>query len=386
MSSFSRGQRALLTSDGVCIPRYMSLQPYVQLFSTSSALQARQPSQTPPKQPSKPVTTSPGTVSTPSAYSINAPFSTFPADLDLPSPISASATTSEKLQRYIALGRAYLTFYKTGLKNVFRNYRASLPLRADLGLPAYLPVSPPRHISAPDTNAATTFKEQGHRMDRGQFQLVRRSARDVRRMIPFTLILLICGEFTPLIIPIVGSAITPATCRVPGQIAKERDVASKRKRSALEAHARAIPAQSTGAPPMPVGSDEELAVLAEFADPSWAVDADAGAVLRASAVFGLVKRHDRFAGAALTNVVYRPRLRRYLEYLGIDDEMIRAGGGVDALSAAEVRFACEERGAGDAGTVAGSEEAELLERQWLERWLDVRGGKKIVGQPRSSHA
>lgn len=219
-------------------------------------------------------------------------------------------------------------------------------------------------------------------MGRGQFQLVRRSARDVRRMIPFTLILIICGEFTPLIVPIFGSAITPATCRVPGQITKERGTASRRKYAALLAHARAT--SDSVLHPVQVGSNEEMALLAEFASPRWAAGADADAVLRACAVFGLVKSHDRVAGSMLASLVYRPRLRRYVEYLAVDDGMIRAGGGVSGLSSAEVRIALDERGAGDVAALQVGEKAEMVEREWLETWLDVREGEvqSMTGESR----
>lgn len=217
-------------------------------------------------------------------------------------------------------------------------------------------------------------------MGRGQFQLVRRSARDIRRMIPFTLILIVCGEFTPLVIPIFGSAITPATCRVPSQIAKERDTASKRKYAALLAHAWTksrsdLKLASAVQGPVSVGGKDEMGLLEEFANPLWAANADPAAVLRACAAFGLVKRHDRFAGQALVGLVYRTRLRRYAEYLAIDDGMIRAGGGVAALSPAEVRIALDERGAGDVAGVWNGERATMVERKWLEKWLDLREGE-----------
>lgn len=377
MSSLARGQHALWNSSRrVQFHQSLPLKPYAKLFSTS-ATRAAKP--VPSNQPSQ------TTVSTPEAHEINAPLSTLPANIDIPAPLDPAAPASYKIKRTIAVGRAYLTFYKTGLKNVFRNYRASLPLRATLGLPAYLPVSPPRKISSPtepSNNAPQAPGKQAIGLGRGQFQLVRRAARDVRRMIPFTMILIVCGEFTPLIVPIFGAAITPATCRVPSQITKERDVASRRKYAALLAHASAAPSPSTepasGSLPRPaaIGSDHELSLLAEFADPTWAVTADSAAVLRASAVFGLVKRHDRAAGSALAGLVYRPRLRRWVEYLAIDDNMIRNGGGVRALSAAEVRIACDERGACDVATFSKTREAaEQTERKWLERWLKLREGK-----------
>jgi hypothetical protein len=196
-------------------------------------------------------------------------------------------------------------------------------------------------------------------------------------MIPFTLILLICGEFTPLIIPLFGAAITPATCRVPSQIAKERESASKRKYLALAAHAN-IAAKEQGAMPasVSVGSAEEMALLAtRFAGAEFAVKAGGSEVLVAGAVFGIVGSHRPRLGGLLMGPVYRPRLRRYVRYLEIDDGMIREGGGVRALSSQEVRFALEERGLGDVGSVLRKGGVvEDVERRALEMWLEARKG------------
>jgi hypothetical protein len=196
-------------------------------------------------------------------------------------------------------------------------------------------------------------------------------------MIPFTLILLICGEFTPLIIPLFGAAITPATCRVPSQIAKERESASKRKYLALAAHAN-IAAKEQGAMPasVSVGSAEEMALLAtRFAGAEFAVKAGGSEVLVAGAVFGIVGSHRPRLGGLLMGPVYRPRLRKYVRYLEIDDGMIREGGGVRALSSQEVRFALEERGLGDVGSVLRKGGVvEDVERRALEMWLEARKG------------
>jgi hypothetical protein len=74
-------------------------------------------------------------------------------------------------------------------------------------------------------------------------------------------------------------------------------------------------------------------------------------------------------------MIYRPRLARHLEYLAIDDGMIRAGGGVRAMNAAEVRIAVEERGGVDVSASAKDRShAENVERRWLEQWLAIRGG------------
>ncbi|KAJ5233746.1 uncharacterized protein N7469_005512 [Penicillium citrinum] len=311
-------------------------------------------------------TTTTTTVSTPTKSEINAPLSTFPAEIETPPQLPQNAPATDKIKRLVATGRAYVTFYKTGLKNVFRNYRASLPLRKSLGLPTYLPVSPPRANGAAGAGAGTGDLGLG----RGQYQLVRRSARDVRRMIPFTLILLICGEFTPLIIPIFGSAITPATCRVPGQINKERETASKRKVLALTGYQQQQQQQQKGV----TGSQthQEIEVLVKFAEKEFVESANMQEILRASAVFGLVKNHTRpLAGVPGFAGMYRRGLKRHVEYLGIDDGMIRKGG-VRGLSSKEVRFALEERGLGDVGSFAPSGKVEGVERETLEKWLDLR--------------
>jgi hypothetical protein len=197
-------------------------------------------------------------------------------------------------------------------------------------------------------------------------------------MIPFTLILIICGEFTPLIVPIFGSAITPATCRVPSQITKEREAGSKRKYLALTAHANAQAAQQAGTMPttVQIGSEQEMALLAtRFANAEFARTADTSGVLAASAVFGIVKSHQPRFGGVLMGAVYRPRLRKYLRYLEIDDGMIRDGGGVRRLSVEEVRFALEERGLGDVGSILRKgRKVEDVERGALEMWLEARKG------------
>ncbi|KAK9860983.1 hypothetical protein MYU51_006445 [Penicillium brevicompactum] len=337
MACITRGQRALPTK-----LQYLNRNHQLSILRHLSTTPNRR-SQPPPP---------PTTVTIPSKSDLNAPISTLPIDLITPAPVSPTATLADKLKRYVEFGRTYLTFYKTGLKNVYRNYRASLPLRSQLGLPAYIPVSPPRN-SKP--SAQSQYAELG--LGRGQFQLVRRSARDVRRMIPFTLILIICGEFTPLIIPIFGSAITPATCRVPSQVEKERVALSARKIAALRAGG--------------VSSADALGALTRYADGGWVAGADAAEVLRACAVFGLVKSHEKTGGALLCGLIYRPRLARYVQYLEIDDGMIRAGG-VAGMNATEVRIAVEERGGVDVSAGLDRGRAEKVERQWLEKWLAAR--------------
>lgn len=320
----------------------------------------------PSAAPLPPSTTESATATTSLSSDVNPPPSTRPADLDLPPPLAPSATLRDRFSRYLAVGRAYYTFYKTGLKNVYHNYRASIPIRRALGLPVYLPTSPP---PVPGTSGAvldsavTTLN-----VSRADLQLVRRAAYDVRRMIPFTLILIVCGEMTPLVVLALGNAVTPLTCRVPGQVDKERLARAKAKQVALQA----VQGSLGSATPIPPGSDEELAWLADtFANRDFVASASAEQVLRVCAVFGLTRSLDR--PAWLVPWIYRRRLRKWIEYLALDDQLIVRGGGVQALNAEEVRTAVEERGGfGVSGPAADGWSAEREERRWLERWLRRR--------------
>ncbi|GKZ23382.1 hypothetical protein AbraIFM66951_009280 [Aspergillus brasiliensis] len=319
-------------------------------------------------QPTTPSTTPTSSTSTTILTSINPPPSTRPASLALPPPPNPNTPLppSDKLKRYITIGRAYLSFYKTGLKNVYHNYRAAIPLRRTLNLSPYTPstIPPPLPQSTKNAAATTPFSETilSKSLHRSHFQLLRRSAHDIRRMIPFSLILIICGELTPLAVLALGNAITPLTCRIPRQLEKEREKRARTKRDALVVGTGSVTPPETG-------SVEEMRVLKRNVDRKWIESAEAGEVLRACAVLGLAKTHER--PGWLVGVVYRGRLRRYAEYLECDDELIRRGGGVSEMEAEEVRIAVEERGGVGVGVGGVREgwEAEREERRWLERWV-----------------
>ncbi|XRM43286.1 hypothetical protein ABZX51_006475 [Aspergillus tubingensis] len=329
-------------------------------------------SHTRPSSAAQPTTTPtiPSTsTSTTILTTLNPPPSTRPASLALPPTPdpNTSLPPSSKLKRYITIGRAYLTFYKTGLKNVYHNYRAAIPLRRTLNLSPYIPSSIPP-LSPPATKNATSSSTpfyktlQTNDLHRSHFQLLRRSAHDIRRMIPFSLILIICGELTPLAVLALGNAITPLTCRIPRQLEKEREKRARAKREALVVGTGSVT-------PPGVGSVEEMGVLKRMVDGSWIEGAGAGEVMRACAVLGLARSYER--PGWLVGVVYRGRLRRYAEYLACDDELIRRGGGVAGMEAEEVRIAVEERGGVGVGVGGVREgwEAEREERRWLERWI-----------------
>ncbi|KAL3485176.1 hypothetical protein BJX62DRAFT_217614 [Aspergillus germanicus] len=369
-----RTQRARLSHLHTSLP-FQSL-PVTSCLLQHSHLQLRYKSHARPSSSAQPADkrTVPSTTSTssiPLSDDINPPPSTLPADLDIPESLPDTAPAGDKVKRYFSIGRAYLSFYKTGLKNVYHNYRASLPIRRSLGITARLPTAPPA--------AAFYAKQQSHgksgskgekqllatKTSRSTFQLLHRAAHDVRRMIPFSLILIICGELTPFLILAFGNAVTPYTCRIPRQIEKYRSKRLSQKTKALSAHSAAVDGSVT---PPEVGSEEEMRVISQFVNKSWVEKASDQEVLRACAVLGLAESHTM--PSFLVGMLYRRRLRNFVEYLGLDDELMRKCGGAKALEAIEVRVAVEERAG--FGVAMGEEgwQAEIVQRRWLEKWLE----------------
>ncbi|KAF3893409.1 Letm1 RBD domain-containing protein [Trichophyton interdigitale] len=283
---------------------------------------------------------------------VNAPATTRPAFLDVPS--KDNPQTSGTFSYYFALGKAYLRFYKTGLKNVYGNYKASIPLRKQLGLPAYIPRSPWTDTPASSSGGSTDASS----LTRSDFQLVRRSAYDLRRMIPFGFILLICGEFTPLVVLAIGNMVTPMTCRMPKHLIKERGKRIEYKIAALQGLSESQ--REVVAPSSLRGAKDVHALSAEE-------------VLQSCVVFGLSKRHSlsvpEFLQNMLVNGLYRPRLQRWMEYLAADDKLIKSAGGLDNMVAEEVRLAVDERGGVDVGMGLKEGVREATERKWLAKWL-----------------
>ncbi|EGD94398.1 hypothetical protein TESG_01917, partial [Trichophyton tonsurans CBS 112818] len=283
---------------------------------------------------------------------VNAPATTRPAFLDVPS--KDNPQTSGTFSYYFALGKAYLRFYKTGLKNVYGNYKASIPLRKQLGLPAYIPRSPWTDTPASSAGGSTDASS----LTRSDFQLVRRSACDLRRMIPFGFILLICGEFTPLVVLAIGNMVTPMTCRMPKHLIKERGKRIEYKIAALQGLSDSQ--REVVAPSSLRGAKDVHALSAEE-------------VLQSCVVFGLSKRHSlsvpEFLQNMLVNGLYRPRLQRWMEYLAADDKLIKSAGGLDNMVAEEVRLAVDERGGVDVGMGLKEGVREAAERKWLAKWL-----------------
>ncbi|KAH6615634.1 hypothetical protein B0J18DRAFT_437792 [Chaetomium sp. MPI-SDFR-AT-0129] len=250
----------------------------------------------------------------------NPPATTRPPPLDLPSRPAGTTRppflSPANFSHLYATGMTYVRFYKTGLKHIITNTRLVYNKPAADGPPAPLPST------------------------RAHLHLRQRWSHDVRRLPLFALILLVCGEFTPLVVLVLPSAV-PLTCRIPRQADKVlRGVQGRR------AEARA-----------------ELALLDGTREQQIEQRLVSPAVL--AGVLGLRAR------AWTPGFVAASRVERRLRFLAVDDALLVRSGGARALVPEEVRLACTDRGV----DVLGRGDVEL--RGVLERWLRLTDARRL---------
>ncbi|KAJ4388121.1 hypothetical protein N0V93_008726 [Gnomoniopsis smithogilvyi] len=300
----------------------------------------------------------------PSPTAANPPATTRPAPLDLP----ARDPDKSTFAFYFATGKAYLAFYKTGLKNIYLNTRLVWSLNAASGIPRDDDPSSPAAAAASSGGTfttPTTTRAVGS-TTRSTFILRRRWRYDVRRLPPFALLLLVCGEFTPFVV-IAMPALVPYTCRIPRQIegmqkkAEERRAASFKR---LEENIRANRlGQEGGRQPDGETSSTANKTLVTSSKASLA-DAEAAAhIARSLNLISPLWDRLGLPDAALTLLSTRRKVQRHLDFLREDDALLVQAGGVDALEGEEVVLACVDR----AIDTLGQSDKDLRER--LRFWL-----------------
>lgn len=281
-------------------------------------------------------TVTPNHSAKPSIIDINVPEDAFPHDrLNPPSstrPPPLTLPTREADQPaykyYYSLGRAYLTFYKTGLKNLYTNYKLTRILVA-------------RHPSLQPLEQSLLSGT----LTRADWLTIRRTRADLARLPLFGLVFCICGEFTPLVVLAVSGAV-PRSLWIPMQVESARRKVEERRNElfrnpdpalGLEAEMKGGKVEEMGQPVM-VHIGKSLGLYSTL----W----------------------DRM-GVSPTPIVRR-RVKRRMEFVELDDAVIERDGGVEALDGEEVEMAAEMRGI----DVLGRKEADL--KMVLEEWLQAR--------------
>jgi len=255
---------------------------------------------------------------------VNGPTTTLPAPLVLP-----VRDPDTRLPVYLyRLGRAYLAFYKTGLKHVWANYKTARTLHRDI-------------IDAKCGGSIQRAVHEGL-LTRSDFQLLVRSRRDVKRIPLFALVFVVCGEFTPLVV-LFMSSVVPGTCLIPKQVQRAREKAEGRRRVSFRELVTPPPTEDVGVR----GVRREQLV-------------------HVSRSLGL---HSMWWPEGLglpSDGMLRSSIGRRAEYLEMDDRLIGSDGGVAEMEMEEVKMALEERGL----DLLGKNDQQL--RGLLRAWLRAR--------------
>lgn len=184
--------------------------------------------------------------------SLNPPTSTLPPPLNLPPPKQPEQSL---FSYYYALGKAYATFYKTGIRIIYHNWKWTRQLRGRI---AALPSSKMRQS---DDEALL----RSGALTRAEFLLLRRTGQDVRKIPPFALMFILCGEFTPLVV-ITLNGMVPRTLWIPKQVLRAREKAESRRAAVYAATTK-----SQSKPETIMTTEKEVRRLGQIlgAYPAW---------------------------------------------------------------------------------------------------------------------
>jgi hypothetical protein len=255
--------------------------------------------------------------------SVNPPASTRPPPLEVPDREPNVSTFSHLFK----IGKAYVQFYKTGLKNVLTNRTLSAERLAALPQNERPSLFRPRQVPSTFTRA--------------DWLLFWRARHDIIRLPAFGLVLLVCGEFTPLVV-IVFDGLVPYTCRIPRQIGKALERAEERRSAAFQ--------DLYGRSP-----DGILSM-----SPSAGQSVARAHVLRSLHLIGNI--WDRVG--ITPSWLWSMKGDLQMAYLEVDNKLLlQSDGGVSRLEPEEVKLACIDRGI----NVLGRKDGEL--RQRLGDWL-----------------
>lgn len=316
-----------------CRSRHFSTSPCTrQRFQKATAQLAAEKSDRDSLQPTQ--TTSP--------TAANPPASTRPPPLSLPARDPSASTFSH----LFATGKAYLTFYKTGFKQIYINSRLVWSLSSASGIPPDTPAPPGQTASPPTLRPAATT--------RSTELLKRRWRHDVRRLPIFALMFIVCGEFTPLVVLAIPSVV-PLTCRIPRQIEKLREGTESRRRASAARIQDKIRSASTGS-----NSTEGVSALSR-AEVTAHVARSLNLI---SPLWDRLPLPD-----SVVALLASRKVRAHVAYLDRDGHLLSQAGGVPALEDDEVALACEDRGL----PVVDRSAAEL--RKSLGRWVALAGGE-----------
>ncbi|KAJ2804991.1 hypothetical protein H4R20_002275 [Coemansia guatemalensis] len=228
--------------------------------------------------------------------------------------------------------KAYLAFYKTGVKELWGNMKA---------------------VDGIDSRISA-----GEIVSRAEFQIYLRNPADRLRVVPFGLLLIVLPEAIPLLLALFPG-MCPSTCITYGAIVK---MAAKRDAARQNLHVAALQRiEKAGLEPSDFGTAEDLARAAGRGNSIFQLEQlDAANVRLLCRFLGI---GGVFSGLFVGQL--RSGLRRRLDNIAIDDAMLAREQLVEQLELAELLRACQERG------IPSTQLSEPQLRESLGKWVEL---------------
>ena len=291
---------------------------------------------------------------------------TYPPELSVP-----ERKEGQNYASYLfSCGKAYIAFYKSGISNTRQTIKHAKELRKKLAALG--------HGVSQDAPGAGV-------LTRAEWQVLRRSKRDLIRLPIMGFLILALGEWLPVVV-IYLTPVIPEACRIPKQVdrvLKKKETARKERLQTIGTHALRL--QSLDRKPQTDGDAIRLAAAAEgLLKPETKVGKQGGipmadAIVPPDAAVDLNLFHLLLLSARLDchphvldklsltppKQLLQRSIAKKLAYLTQDDELIRRDGGVPALNKQELLRACVDRGI----DVLGKSEAE--QRKLLGLWYKM---------------
>ena len=360
----SRPQNGLVLSTflrntNIHCPRHTRLVFVTPFASRHYATQHSKTTFPPPKSVNDPVKGAVTAVETNAlADPINAPRSTLPPPLDLP-----TRGTEQKAVYWLRIGRAYGRFYKDGVKAVWNNWTAANLLKKRLG------------------DARVEHAIRHANITRAEFQTLARSRYDVGKLPLFGLMFLVFGEWLPVLVPFIPNAV-PGTCRIPKQIRGMQEKAEERRRRSFRLGI--LEPEHGQLPSGLLGGKEESTLDVEGTEWSVAFNPQyrsrllrnlrSDQLLHLSSTLGLHSTLWDRIQLPPPSLLLRHRIANRLAYLAQDDLLLlRYRSKTQHLTQDELHLACSERGIDVLGKPDG------LLRESLTWWLQRQDKDKGMG-------
>lgn len=273
---------------------------------------------------------------------VNPPLSTLPPPLDLPT----RANESNVFMYLLRLGRAYGSFYKNGVKAVWFNRKAANMLQAQVKERVEKHAAAKGGLSElPTKDRLLQLAARMGLLTRAESEILTRHDRDIGKLPVFGVMVVVFGEWLPLIVPFVPSVV-PGTCLIPAQIKGMRVAMEERRKQSFRKG---------------VTSFSE-AVMKQMRASGPRIDGTPDQMLHMSTTLGLHARLWDRLNIIPPKFLLQRGFDRRMGYIERDDKLLWTYG-ASRLSRQEVAIACEMRG------IDVLHRSDAVLREMLTWWL-----------------